>query len=67
METAARVSAAKGPSDAIASRLADYFAHHVTEEAAHDQWLLDDMEVLGFARDEILARFPPAEVAEAGD
>ena len=64
METAARVAAAKGPDDPIASRLADYFGHHVTEEAAHDEWLLDDMEVLGFKRHEILERIPPAEAAE---
>ena len=64
METAARAARSKGPDDAVASQLAHYFGHHVTEEAAHDEWLLDDMEVLGFKRNQVLARIPPAEVAE---
>jgi pyrroloquinoline quinone (PQQ) biosynthesis protein C len=45
-------------------QIADYFSHHVTEEASHDEWLLDDMEVLGLQRNEILIRVPSAEVAE---
>src|SRR5437868_18728 len=44
--------------------LADYFRHHVSEEASHDEWLLDDMEALGLQRQDILSRLPPAEVAE---
>ena len=64
METATRVSSARGTLDPVASRLAEYFGHHVTEEAAHDEWLLDDMEALGSERNQILARIPPPEVAE---
>lgn len=50
-------------SDPVAAQLADYFAKHIGEEMHHDEWLLDDLEVLGFQREEILARLPPAEVA----
>src|SRR3954465_11177817 len=64
MEAAVTAAQSKGTADVVASQLADYFSHHVTEEANHDQWLLDDMEVLGFRREEILKRVPPPEVAE---
>jgi hypothetical protein len=50
--------------DAVSRAVAEYFSHHVTEEADHDKWLLDDMESLGFLRDQVLQRIPPAEVAE---
>ena len=48
----------------VALALSEYFSHHVTEEADHDKWLLDDMESLGLRREEVLDRVPPAEVAE---
>ncbi|MFL6299153.1 MAG: iron-containing redox enzyme family protein [Terriglobales bacterium] len=48
----------------VSRALVEYFSHHVTEEADHDTWLLDDMESLGLARDQVLQRIPPAEVAE---
>ena len=64
MEAAVAAAQSKGAGDAVASQLADYFSHHITEETDHDEWLLDDMEVLGFRREEILNRVPPPEVAE---
>jgi hypothetical protein len=64
MEAAVAAARLKGACDAVASRLADYFSHHITEETAHDEWLLDDMEILGFRREHILKRVPPAEAAE---
>jgi len=64
METAARVSRAIGSGDNVASLLADYLSHHVTEETSHDEWLLDDMEALGHKRKDVLSRVPPAAVAE---
>lgn len=63
MEAAARF-ARDQQQTAVSRALAAYFAHHVTEEADHDDWLLDDMESLGLRRDEILQRVPPMEVAE---
>jgi len=64
MEAAVATARSKGEGDAVASRLADYFSHHITEEAAHDECLLDDMEIVGFRRDEVLKRVPPPEAAE---
>jgi hypothetical protein len=52
------------PADPVAAPLARYLAKHIPEERNHDQWLLDDLEVLGFARHELLARIPPVPAAE---
>lgn len=64
MASAARVSRERASDNEIYPLLEEYLSHHVTEEASHDEWLLDDMEVLGYARDEVLRRVPPAAVAE---
>lgn len=57
----AREKAASG--DEGAALLADYFEHHAKEETGHDDWLLDDLEVLGVAREEVWARRPSLTVA----
>src|SRR5437764_15102620 len=62
MQAAADVS--RGGNSEISRQLATYFGHHVTEEASHDEWLLDDIEALGLKRSEILGRVPPAVLAE---
>jgi hypothetical protein len=62
MEAAAQLSRQQQTS--VSGALAEYFSRHVTEEADHDEWLLDDMESLGLKRAEVLARVPPHEVAE---
>ena len=49
--------------DPVAARLADYFPDHIVEELEHDEWLLDDLAVLGYDRDALLRRLPPATVA----
>jgi hypothetical protein len=63
MRTAVEVSTSRSH-EPVARALAEYFSHHVTEEADHDKWLLDDMESLGLGHAEVLQRIPPAEVAE---
>lgn len=63
MERARERARELADSDPVAAQLADYFAKHIGEEMHHDEWMLDDLEVLGFDRTEILARLPPAEVA----
>jgi pyrroloquinoline quinone (PQQ) biosynthesis protein C len=62
MQAAADVS--RSGNSETSRQLAAYFGHHVTEEASHDEWLLDDMQALGLNRAEILSRVPPASVAE---
>lgn len=48
--------------DAVATQLAPYLSKHIPEEM-HSHWLLEDLEVLGFERAEILGRIPSPTVA----
>jgi hypothetical protein len=47
MEAAADSCGRLPSGDASAGPLAEYFAAHITEERGHDQWLREDMAVLG--------------------
>src|SRR5215510_7596973 len=49
--------------DLLAPKLALYFEHHIPEEMHHDEWLLDDLESLGFNRSDLLRRPPSPTVA----
>jgi hypothetical protein len=49
--------------DALREPLAAYLAEHVDEELHHDEQLLDDLELLGLPRDEVLGGMPPPSVA----
>lgn len=49
--------------DPVAARLAAYFPDHIVEELEHDEWLLDDLGILGYDRAAVLRRVPPAAVA----
>jgi hypothetical protein len=40
-----------------------YLTHHIPEERHHDDWVLEDLEVLGVCRRKVLARIPPPAVA----
>lgn len=48
--------------DPVAAALAPYFAHHAQEED-HDYWALEDLEVLGLSRADVLRRIPSASMA----
>jgi pyrroloquinoline quinone (PQQ) biosynthesis protein C len=48
--------------DPIAAALAPYYAHHVQEEN-HAHWALEDLEVLGVPREEVLRRMPSPTIA----
>lgn len=54
---------AQATDDPAAAGLAEYLEHHVDEERGHDDWLLEDLQVLGRSRDEVLARPPSTSVA----
>jgi hypothetical protein len=56
----ARATAAEDPA---AAGLAAYLEHHVEEERGHDDWLLEDLAVLGRSREEVLGQVPSASVA----
>jgi hypothetical protein len=49
--------------DPVAAALAPYLEEHIPEEYDHDEWLLQDLEVLGFERGAVLARPPSPTVA----
>lgn len=49
--------------DPVSTKLAPYFEEHIDEERDHDEWLLDDLDVLGHDRAAILARPPSPTIA----
>jgi hypothetical protein len=63
METARDRARTAAASDPVCALLAPYLEEHIGEEADHDAWLLDDLEVVGRSRAEVLARPPVPAVA----
>jgi hypothetical protein len=63
MEAALGRARSMAGTDPVALRVAEYLEGHIPEEMHHDEWLLDDLEVLGVSRSTILARPPSATVA----
>jgi len=61
---AAQREARQRKDDPLCHALAAYLIQHIAEEQSHDEWLLDDLEILGHSRYEILRRLPPSAVAE---
>jgi len=59
MRTALAACRSRFPSDPLTPGLASYLEQHIPEEMHHDDWILEDLEALGFARAETLARIPP--------
>ena len=53
------------PAAALPVTLRAYFERHIPEEEGHDEWLLQDLEILGRAREEVLATVPSVHVAAA--
>jgi hypothetical protein len=50
-------------SDPVAPGMLEYFRHHIPEETGHDEWVLDDLAILGYRREDILKRIPPPSAA----
>jgi len=63
METARDRARAEAARDPVCALIAPYLEEHIGEEADHDAWLLDDLEVVGRPRAEVLARPPVPAVA----
>ena len=62
--TAARDAALQMAStDPTGFMVAEYMDKHLEEERHHDDWLLDDLEVLGVPREDVLAHVPTPSVA----
>jgi Iron-containing redox enzyme len=63
MEAALGRAESMASDDPVAAGLVEYFREHIVEEMDHDDWLLDDLEVLGRDRSTVLARPPSPTVA----
>ena len=63
METALARSRALASDDPACGPLAGYLAEHIVEETDHDEWILEDLAVLGVDRATVLARPPSPAVA----
>jgi hypothetical protein len=49
--------------DPLAPGMLEYFRKHIPEETGHDEWVLDDLQTLGYRREEVLKRIPPPSAA----
>lgn len=63
METAKARAQELAPADPVAAALVPYLEEHIPEELDHDEWLLQDLEVLGRDRESVLRRVPSPTVA----
>ena len=63
MEAAHRESVEMAADDPVARHLVGYFERHIEEERDHDAWTLDDLEAIGFPRDQVLNLTPLPVVA----
>jgi pyrroloquinoline quinone (PQQ) biosynthesis protein C len=63
METARERARKLAKEDPVCEILAPYLDEHIPEEADHDEWLLEDLELLGEDRSSVLARPPSPTVA----
>lgn len=49
--------------DPVAAAMVPYLARHILDERGHDEWLLEDLELLAEPRAAVLRRMPPSAVA----
>ncbi len=63
MEAARTQGEALAPGDPTAAAVAAYFEKHIEEELRHDEWLLEDLDALGWDRAQVLERVPSPAVA----
>jgi pyrroloquinoline quinone (PQQ) biosynthesis protein C len=61
MQTAHREALSR--EDEASRQLTVYLEKHIKEEAGEDEWLLEDLEVLGVERSQVLTHIPSANVA----
>ena len=65
MRDAADRLASDGDGAPLAADLRAYLERHIPEEQAHDEWLLQDLELLGWDRQAVLGSTPSPHVAAA--
>jgi Iron-containing redox enzyme len=67
MKTAAERCEKMLAEEPVAEGMLAYLRKHIPEETGHDEWVLDDLETLGYKREDILKRIPsPSAAALAG-
>jgi hypothetical protein len=64
MHAAAEEAQAREEHDPVCADLARYLFRHAEEERGHDEWMIDDLGVMGVSREEVLRRMPSLAVAE---
>lgn len=64
LESALAAARALGPGDGVATRLAEYLAHHIEEERGHDDWLARDLARLGVTAEALAEDIPSPAIAE---
>jgi hypothetical protein len=62
-EAARDRATALAANDPVAAAVAEYMEQHILEELHHDEWLLDDLEVIGEKREAVENAIPPPSVA----
>ncbi len=60
LDDAAALCEARAGEDPVCAILGPYYRGHAEEERGHDLWVLEDLEVLGTTREEVLSRVPSA-------
>jgi hypothetical protein len=63
MQTSLRRCRELADADPVAAAMVPYYEHHIKEEMHHDEWTLEDLELIGVPREEVLRRMPPPAVA----
>jgi len=63
MEAVAAWGEELGPSDPVAAGVASYLRQHTEEERFHDEWLLEDLALMGIDRRAVLGRVPSPTLA----
>jgi hypothetical protein len=63
MDAACSRATAMAGSCPVAAMLVPYLTEHIAEETGHDEWLLEDLQVLGMSRSDVMSRLPPRTVA----
>lgn len=62
MEAALERARIMASDDPVADKMTEYLSKHISEEMHHDDWLLEDLEVLGIDRSKLLRRPPSPSV-----
>jgi Iron-containing redox enzyme len=63
MEAALHKAQETSESDPVAAGVATYLAKHIDEERHHDEWLLEDLEIMGVEKEAVLGHVPSPTVA----